>query len=177
MQVLCKIHLHKQCPLVLCCEFYDSPVDRNGKVRLSACLGWLSQKVDRTKTRTQIFWFKFSIFILPYTGLPRWFSGRESACWCRRHRFNPWVRKIPWRRKWQPTPVFLPGKSHGQRSLVGYSPWGYKESGTTEWLSIHMHLTSRSGLKMAMSSITHISMVGLFLGGSGTVAANSCHNL
>ena len=43
-----------------------------------------------------------------------------------RDTFNPWVRKIPWRRKWQPTPVFLPGKSHGQRSLAGYSPWGCK---------------------------------------------------
>ena len=41
-------------------------------------------------------------------------------------RFNPWVSKIPWKRKWQPTPVFLPGKSHGQRSLAGYSPCGYK---------------------------------------------------
>ena len=41
---------------------------------------------------------------------------------CRRHGFDPWVRKIPWRRKWQLTPVFLPGKSHGQRSLAGYSP-------------------------------------------------------
>ena len=43
--------------------------------------------------------------------------------------FNPWVRKIPWRRKWQPTPVFLPGKSHGQRSMVGYSPWSHKRAG------------------------------------------------
>ena len=43
------------------------------------------------------------------------------------HGFNPWVGKIPWRRKWQPTPVFLPGKSHGQKSLVGYSPWGCRE--------------------------------------------------
>ena len=43
-----------------------------------------------------------------------------------RHEFDPWVRKIPWRRKWQPTPVFLPGKSHGQRSLGGYSPWGWQ---------------------------------------------------
>ena len=42
------------------------------------------------------------------------------------------VGKIPWRRAWQPTPVFLPGESHGQRSLAGYSPWGHKESGTTE---------------------------------------------
>ena len=53
-------------------------------------------------------------------------------------RFNPWVGKIPWRRKWQPTPVFLPGKSHGQRSLVGYSPRSRKESDTTEQL----HFTS-----------------------------------
>ena len=49
--------------------------------------------------------------------------------------FDPWVGKIPWRRKWQPTPVFLPGKSHGQRSLVGYSPWGHKESDMTEQLT------------------------------------------
>jgi len=55
-------------------------------------------------------------------GLPRWVSGKESACHCRRHEFDPWLRKIPWRREWQPTPVTLPGKSHGQRSLVGYSP-------------------------------------------------------
>ena len=53
---------------------------------------------------------------------------------CGRPGFNPWVRKISWRRKWHPTPVFLPGKSHGRRSLVGYSPWGQKESDTTEWL-------------------------------------------
>ena len=51
---------------------------------------------------------------------------------CRRRGFDPWVRKIPWRGKWQPTLVFLPGKSHGQRSLVGYSPRGRKESDTTE---------------------------------------------
>ena len=52
----------------------------------------------------------------------------------RRPRFESWVGKIPWRRKWQSTPVLLPGKSHGQRSLVGYSPWGRKESDTTERL-------------------------------------------
>ena len=48
---------------------------------------------------------------------------------------HSWVGKIPWRRAWQPIPVFLPGESHGQRSLVGYSPWGHKELDTTEWLS------------------------------------------
>ena len=56
---------------------------------------------------------------------------------CRSPRFNPWVRKIPWRRDWQPIPVCLPGESHGQRSLAGYSPWGRKESDTTEQLSAH----------------------------------------
>ena len=49
----------------------------------------------------------------------------------------PWVRTIPWRRKWQPTPVLLPGISHGQRSPIGYSPWGHKESDTTEQLPFH----------------------------------------
>ena len=51
-------------------------------------------------------------------------AGKESACQLRRLGCDPWVRKIPWRRKWQPTPVCLPGKSHGQRSLEGCGPWG-----------------------------------------------------
>ena len=56
-------------------------------------------------------------------GLPWWLSSEESACLqCRRLGFSPWVGKIAWRRKWQSTPVFLPGKSHGQRSLKGYRP-------------------------------------------------------
>ena len=57
----------------------------------------------------------------------------------RRHAFGPWIRKIPWRRKWQPTPVFLPEKSHGQRSLAGYSPKDHKQSDMTECLRIHTH--------------------------------------
>ena len=61
------------------------------------------------------------VYIQLPNGLPRWLSYKESACQWRRHRFDPWVRKIPWRRKRQHTPVFLPGKSHGQRSLVGCS--------------------------------------------------------
>ena len=70
-----------------------------------------------------------------WLGLPRGHSNKESACLCRRHRrhgFDHWVRKIPWRRKWWPSPIFLPGKSHGQRNLVGYSPWAHKELDTTE---------------------------------------------
>ena len=59
-------------------------------------------------------------------GLPRWLSGKESTCQCGRRRFDPWVRKIPWSRKWQPTPALLLGKSHGQRSVVSYNPQGHK---------------------------------------------------
>ena len=62
-------------------------------------------------------------------GLLWWLSGKESACQYRRYRFHLWVRMIPWRRRWQPSPIFLPGKSHGQRSLVSISPRGCKIAG------------------------------------------------
>ena len=65
-------------------------------------------------------------------GFPRWLSGKEFTCQCRRCGLDPWVGKITWRRKWQPTPILLPRKSHGQRSLVGYSPQGQKELDVTE---------------------------------------------
>ena len=72
-------------------------------------------------------------------------SGKESACQCRmykRNRLNPWVWKIPWNRKWQPTPVFLPGKFHGQRSLAGYHYLG-PQIDTTEYVcmcvDVHAH--------------------------------------
>ena len=74
--------------------------------------------------------------LLKESGLTRWCSGKESKCQCRRCkrcRFNPWVRMIPWSGKWQLTPVFLPEESHGQRSLAGCSPWGHKESNVTEY--------------------------------------------
>ena len=77
-------------------------------------------------------WFFFN-----WVGLPWWLSVKESTCQCRRrHGFDPWVGKIPWRKKSQPTSAFLPGKYHWQRSLVGYSPWVCKESDTTEGLNI-----------------------------------------
>ena len=64
--------------------------------------------------------------------ISKWLSGKESACQCKRWRFDPLARKIPCSRKWQPTPVFLPGKFHGQKSVEGYSPEGHRELDTTE---------------------------------------------
>ena len=80
-------------------------------------------------------------------GFPGDASGKESFYQCRRLRrsaFDPWFRKIPWRRERQPTPV-LPKKSHGQRSQVGYSPWGRKESDVIEQLIKHKAVCSREG--------------------------------
>ena len=82
---------------------------------------------DTKKTRKN----SFKAIIRGFPGA----SGKELTCQCRRHKrygFDPWVGKMPWRRKWQPSAVFFPGESHGQRSLVGYSPWGCKESDMTE---------------------------------------------
>ena len=70
-------------------------------------------------------------------------SGKEPSCQCRRCKrcwFNPWAGKIPWSRKCQPAPVFLPRKSHGWRSLLGYNPWGHKESDTTEQLHFKLFI-------------------------------------
>ena len=75
------------------------------------------------------------VCLVHFVGLPRWHSGKESACQCRRCKrraLDPWARKMPWSRKWQPTLVFVLGKFNGQRSLVGYSPWGTKELDMTE---------------------------------------------
>ena len=82
---------------------------------------------------------RIAVLIRRWANFP---SGKEPACQCRRprrSRFNPWVEKIPWRRKWLPIPVFLPGKFHGQRSLVGYSPWGHKGLAEPE----HVHTSLR----------------------------------
>ena len=71
---------------------------------------------------------------MEYRGFPGGTSSKEPPCQCRKQKrpgFDPWVGKTPWRRKWQPTPAFLPGESHGQRSLAGYSPLGHKELDTT----------------------------------------------
>ena len=66
-------------------------------------------------------------------GFPGGSAVKNLPAW--RYRFEPWVRKIPWRRKWRPTPVFLPRRSHGQRSLAGYSPGDPKQLDTAEQLN------------------------------------------
>ena len=94
------------------------------------------QSVGRTRLRN----FHTSFHV---KGLPRWLSGKEFACQCkriRRRKFNPWVGEIPWRSKWQPVPVFLLGKSYGQRSLGGYRLWVVKH---WTWLSM-LHVKSDS---------------------------------
>ena len=82
-------------------------------------------------------------------GLRQW----RICLQCERPRFDPWVRKIPWRRKWQSTPVFLPREFHGQRNLVGYSPCGRKEWDRTQWLTL--------SLSSSISSDNYISWVGM----------------
>ena len=91
----------------------------------------------------------------------------ESTCQCRRCRrcgFSPWVGKIPWRREWLPAPVFWPGESQGQRSLAGYSPWGYKESDTTEPLSIHMHTHTCTHRHTHIYTHTYVYITYTYLG-------------
>ena len=71
-------------------------------------------------------------------GLPRWLSGKKKICLpSKRHGFDPWIGKIPGKRKWQLTLVFLPGKFHGQSSLAGYNPWDCQESDATGHVSTH----------------------------------------
>ena len=86
---------------------------------------------------------------MSYIVIPRWCSGKESVWLCKRHkkrRFNPWIGKIPWSRKLQPTPVFLPGKFHGQRNLLGYSPKSLKELGMIEYSHMNTVLLAVSSM-------------------------------
>ncbi|CAI9180654.1 unnamed protein product [Rangifer tarandus platyrhynchus] len=89
----------------------------------------------------------FMVPVLPFWGFPSECSDKESTCQCRRRKrclFNPWVEKIAWSRKWHPIPVFLFGKFHEQRSLVGYSPRVHKESELGD-MTEHTHCHSNTG--------------------------------
>ena len=89
-------------------------------------------------------------------GFPGGASGKESTCQCRRHKrcgFNPWVRKIPWSRKWYPTSLFLPRKFHGQRGLAGYSLQGHKESDKTKHNSF-----SQCSVRYSVRIVPHVDV-------------------
>ena len=108
------------------------------------------------------------VFYFPcfYQVCSRWHSGKEFACEYRRHKrcgFDPWVGKISRRRKWQSSPVLSPRKSHGQRSLVGYSPWITKSQ---TWLSDFTYFTVVAGSIISGpggSNSGHFFANGIFL--------------
>ena len=132
-------------------EFEEAPGVGDGQGGLECCSPWGCKESDMTATELTIPLCVYMVFPLSidsftevslayasWLGFPGGTNGKDPTCKCRRRnrcRFDPWVGKIPWRREQQPTPVFLPGESHGQRSLVSYSPRGCKESDTTEQLS------------------------------------------
>ena len=87
----------------------------------------LGEWLKESYTGTNSFTVGFYSLVKEVMGLPWRLTGKESTCQGRRCKFNPWVGKTPWRRKWQPTPVSLPGKSYGQSNLAGYRPWGSKK--------------------------------------------------
>ena len=113
-------------------------------------------------------------------GLPGGSDGKESPCQGSRPGFDSWVGKIPWRRERQSTPVFLPGEFHGQRSLVGYSPWGLKESDVTKQLTLtsKKKTSCHSGLPLNLGtteqSQTFPHMICPLLGTWKTTAATLC---
>ena len=124
---------------------------RNGTPLQCSCLenprdggAWGAAIYGVAQSRTRLKRLSSSSGIL--YGLPWWLSGKESVCQCRRPRFDLWVGKILWRRAWQPTPAFLPGESHGQRSLAGFSPRGRTESDTMEVTEQQQQQDSRASV-------------------------------
>ena len=122
-------------------------------VNVGECVGfWVSRQVGLANRFAEMLFtsyrmVKSKVFEVSYTRLPSLLmdfpggsDGKSVCLQCGRPGLDPWVGKIPWIRKWQPTPVLFPGKSHGWRSLVGYSPWGHKELDTTKQLHSVTHL-------------------------------------
>ena len=132
------------CHCLLCEDLYCTENDKNtiaGTFRLLfTCFMAELLSLNFLYTLHPSYNFSFPTLFFPSSS-----DGKASAYNAGDLGFDPWVWKIPWRRTWQPTPVFMPGKSHGPRSLVGYNPWGRKESDTTEWLHFtSLHFTTLS---------------------------------
>ena len=117
------VRLKKKIVILSCDTFFGSVYEAG------------SVTVIITLSDQETFFFSHLFYQVVRVCVPGGPSGKESTCQCRickRHWFSPWVGKISWRRKWHLTPVFLPGESHGQRSMAGYSPWDCKDLDMTE---------------------------------------------
>ena len=114
-------------------EFEWTPGVGDGQGVLACCNSWGRKESDMTE---RLNWTEQALLITTMGFLGNT-SGQESTCHLKRHCFDLWAGKIPWRRKWQPTPVFLPRKFHGQRSLAGYNPWGHRVG--HDWVTERTH--------------------------------------
>ena len=127
-----------------------------GHISLDTCFFFLAP-YGYPWPRTNFYNYFAARKFLDYTGgFPGGASGKESTCQCRRHKrcgLDHWVGKISWRRAQQPTPVFLPRESHGQRGLAGYSPWGHTELDMTEMTSWSPITESTRTLEMLASGL------------------------
>ena len=119
--------------------------------------GRFKQRFEEGEWINTVVWQASQIYYVPKSlkGFPGGSIGKEFACQCGSHKrckFNPWVRKIPWSRKWQTTPVCLLGEFHGQRSLVDYSSWGSVGNKLeTEQLSTRAHTHTHNSLEQVFS--------------------------
>ena len=119
-------------------------------------------------------WPALSLFFPPLLQeLPWWLRWERRCLQCRRLGCDPGVGKIPWRREWQPTLVFLPGESHGQRSLAGYRPWGCKESDETERLTFSLSALLQASL--VCCAILFPTCLGLRLSTRHTIGQLKLH--
>ena len=101
-----------------------------------------SDLCDVPRVAIQVIWKDLNMLGIKASGLPWWLRQWRTCLQCWRPGFDPWVRKIPWRREWLLSPLFLPRESHEQRSLLGYSPWNHKELDITGWLTHIKVITS-----------------------------------
>ena len=135
-------------PVLLCNKHQSLPVSPTTSATWLE-LVMVCEQIGKHRAFTTKFFFSFFLLESFYcffhviqnmelcVDFPGGSDGKSICLQWGRPGLHPWVRKVPWRRKWHPTPVLLPGKSHGRRSLVAYSPWGCKELDMTERLHFH----------------------------------------